>query len=265
MNARHRRLVPVLILPAMIALAGCDIITANLRAEQTAVWHKTYQLAPGGSVEIDNVNGRISVEPSAGQTVEVVATKKAKGGSDEAARAALDRMVISDSQSSTGIKIQTKMPKHQGSLFGHSGQVDYDVKVPAGATVRFETVNGGIDLTGIRGSVHAETTNGRVSGHRIAGAVDASTTNGGIDFDITQVADGGVKLECVNGAIKLQLPREAKADVSASVTNGSIRTADLPLTISGTQSRRHVAGQLNGGGPRIEVETVNGGVHLAAR
>ena len=62
-----------------VATAGCDIVTADLRAEESSPWHKTYTLAPGGHFELHNVNGKIDVEPSTGNTVDVTAVKKARG------------------------------------------------------------------------------------------------------------------------------------------------------------------------------------------
>ena len=44
-----RRCLPALVLPLLLgALAGCDIVTADLRSEETAQWHKAYQLEPNG-------------------------------------------------------------------------------------------------------------------------------------------------------------------------------------------------------------------------
>src|SRR6185436_3339794 len=85
----RRRLLPVLLLPVLVA--GCDIVTANLRSEETAEWHKSYQLDANGRLEINNVNGKIGIEPSGGNTVEVTAIKKARGATPEAAKAALER------------------------------------------------------------------------------------------------------------------------------------------------------------------------------
>ena len=89
-----RRALPAVFVPlllASIATTGCDIVTADLRHEESTEWHKTYQLDQGGRVEIGNVNGKIEVEPSTGSTVDVTAVKKARGATPEAAKAALDR------------------------------------------------------------------------------------------------------------------------------------------------------------------------------
>ena len=63
---------------------------------ETAEWRKTYELQPGGEVEIINVNGKIEVEPSSGNAVEVVAKKTAKGATPEAAKENLNRVEIVD-------------------------------------------------------------------------------------------------------------------------------------------------------------------------
>jgi len=77
------------------------------------------------------------------------------------------------------------------------------------------------------------------------------------------VADGGVKAETVNGGVVVSVPRDAKADVRASVVNGGLSVGDLPVETIGAQSRRRLEGKLNGGGPRIVIGAVNGGVRLA--
>lgn len=259
-----RRGLPVLVLPLLLASAGCDIVTAEFRSEETAEWRKTYQLAPDGRVEISNVNGKIEVQPGDGNTVEVVALKKAKGPSPEAAKAALDRITITEDASPVHIKIDTKMSRTGGFFNGGSLSVEYRVKVPAAAGVKFTTVNGSIDLSGLKGPIEADTTNGGVHARDVAGQIQASTTNGGLDIDLARVADGGVKLDCTNGGIKVRVPRDAKATISARITNGGINAGDLPIETNET-TRRRLDGRLNGGGPRIDIEGTNGGISLLAR
>ena len=257
--------VPVLAV-ALVGATGCDIVTADLRAEESTQWHKSYTLAPKGHLEIHNVNGKITVEPSQGAAVEVDATKKARGASSEAAKAALDQVTFAEDVSNGRIRIDTKVPHSSGfSFMRGSVTVEYHVKVPAGADVKFTTVNGGVDVTGLDGNVVAESTNGAVSAHEIGGRLEASTTNGGVDVDLTRMPDGGVKLDCVNGGIKVRLPRDAKATVSASLANGGISAENLTIDTGGEQSRRHLEGRLNGGGPSLEAKTVNGGIRLIGR
>ncbi len=261
-----RRRLPVFLLPILIGLAGCDIVTADFRSEETSEWRRSYQLGPGGRVEITNVNGKIDVQPGSGNAVEVVAVKKARGASSEAAKAALERITIAEEASAGSVKIDTKLERSNGGIFNHGQlQVEYHVKVPAGAEVKFTTTNGGIDLAGLNGRITAETTNGGVHAREVGGQIDASTTNGGLDIDLTRVPEGGVKLECTNGGIKLRLPRDGKATISARITNGGISTSDLPIETSGEHNRRRLDGRLNGGGARIDIEGTNGGIELTGR
>jgi len=258
--------IAVPVLAAALATTGCDIVTADLRAEESSAWHKTYTLAANGHFELHNVNGKIKVEPGTGNTIEVDATKKARGASSEAAKAALDRISITEDVSSGGVRIDTKIARNEGISLGSGNlQVEYRVKVPAGADVKFETVNGGVDVTGLTGRVIAESTNGGVTARDVSGQLEATTTNGGLDIDLAKMPEGGVKLECTNGGIDVRLPRDAKATISASITNGGIKTNGLSIESNGENSRRRLEGRLNGGGPRLDAQGTNGGITLSGR
>lgn len=256
---------PVLVV-ASAAASGCDIAMADLRQKETAEWRKNYELQPGGQLEISNVNGKIEVQPATGTSVEVVAEKSARAGSAEAAKDAIGRIEILEKASPTNVRIETKIQRGSSGFFGGWNQeVRYMVRVPPSIEVHLTTVNGGIELSGLKGRVTAEATNGGVKAREISGAIDARTTNGGVEVDLADVADSGVKLGCTNGGIRLRLPTTAKATISARITNGGIDTDGINVETSGEVSRRRLEGRLNGGGPRIELEGTNGGIRIAAR
>ena len=260
-----RRVLPVCILPLLLAAGACDIVSAGFGSEETAQWQKTYTLPANGRLEIANRNGAIDVEPSSGNSVEVTAIKKAKAGSPDAAKAELQKIQIAEDVSSSGIRLETKYNGQSGGgLFsGSNFQVEYHVKVPAGADVKFSTVNGGIELQGLTGHVDAETTNGGIRARAIGGPIVASTTNGGVEVDLTRVA-GDVKLECTNGGIRVRMPSDSKATISARLSNGTIDTGGLSIETT-ESSRRRLEGRLNGGGPRIDLQGTNGGISLRTR
>ena len=200
-----------LLLVNLVALQGCDVVTAELKHSETAEWRKTYELAPGGRVQISNVNGKIEVEPSTGTSVEVVARKSAKGANPAAAKEAIERIEIREDVSPSSISIETKLPRGGGWFqMGHA-QVQYTVRVPVGVEAKFSTVNGGVEVSGLSGRVIAETTNGGVSARNISGPIEASTTNGGVDVELARLAEGGAKLECTNGGIRLRLPADVES------------------------------------------------------
>jgi DUF4097 and DUF4098 domain-containing protein YvlB len=257
-------LLAAVVVVSATAAAGCDLVTADFKSKETAQWHKTYELQPGGRIEIQNVNGRIDVEPAQGNTVDVTAEKTARGATPEAAKQALQRIEIVEDASPSSVKIETKVQR-SGGIFDHSGgEVRYTVRVPAGAEVRFSTVNGGIELAGLSGRIQAETTNGGIKARDVSGQIDASTTNGGVEVELARISDGGAKLGCTNGGIKLRLPADVKADISASIVNGGITTNGLQLETT-ESTRRRLEARLNGGGPRIALEGTNGGIRIESR
>jgi len=262
-----RRLAPAVAVALLaIASTACDIVTADLRSEEVSNWQKSYPLDAAGRVEIGNVNGKIRVEASGGTTVDVTATKRARGATPEQAKASLERATIVETVSAGSVRLETKIARTSGiTLNGNNLQVEYTVKVPAGAEVHLTTVNGGIEVNGMKGRVFAETTNGGVETRGITGQLEATTTNGGLDIEMAAIPEGGVKLECTNGGIKVRLPRDGKATISASVANGGISSGDLSIDVTGENSRRRLEGRLNGGGPRVQIEGTNGGITLTSR
>lgn len=251
---------------ALVALAAgasaCELAFTQFSAEQKDVWERSYALDATGEVEIRNTNGTIEVEPSSDGKVSVSAERVAKAGSDAAAKELLAKIEIREDVSASSVRLETKTPSG-GFMSGHVN-VNYRVRMPATATVRAVNTNGRVTVIGIKGRVVAETTNGGVEGRALAGPVTASTTNGGVEVALDAVHSEGVSLETVNGGVELTLPADAKGDLSLQTVNGGIDTGSLRVELVGEQSRRRVEGRLNGGGPRVRVETVNGGVHLKA-
>jgi DUF4097 and DUF4098 domain-containing protein YvlB len=264
MTIAARRFVPAVILPVLLlASTGCDIVTADFKQSATEEWRKTYEIQPGGRVEIVNVNGTIEVEGSSGNTVEVFAKKTAKGASDEAAKQALQRVRIVEDVGPSSVRVETRVERG-GGWFNSGANVTYTVRVPAGTQMKFSTVNGGVELRNISGQITAETTNGGIKAREVAGSIDASTTNGGIEVDLTELGERGADIACTNGGIKLRLPAHTKASITASVANGGIDTVGLELDTT-SSSRRRLDARLNGGGPPIRIEGVNGGIQISAR
>lgn len=246
------------------AVSACDIVTAEFKSQESAEWRKTYELQPGGRFEVRNVNGGIDIEPSAGNTVDVLAVKRARGASPEEARAALEHIEIVETASPSEIKLETRLPRSGGLFKMGGGEVRYSLKVPASAEVRVATVNGGVELVGLNGRVRAETTNGGIKAREVGGPIEAETTNGGVEVDLTRVAEDGVRLECTNGGIRLRLPPDAKATIAASITNGGIEADGLTLERT-ESSRRRLEARLNGGGPHIRLQGTNGGIRIGSR
>jgi Putative adhesin len=252
---------------AAVAVSGCDVLVQSIdgggwggSVKATDSWAKSYSVGSKGvEVVVVNVNGRIQVEASDGSTVEVKAELTARAGSEEAAKELLKQVEIRDEASPTRVRIETRNKK----TFGRQGvNVVYTLRVPKAVTVNLETTNGTISVTGVEGGTRAEATNGGVEGRLLGGSVKASTTNGTIKVDLTSVGEAGTELETTNGSIEVRLSDAAKATVVARCVNGGISVDGLAFEKSGENTRRKLDGRLNGGGPTIRVDTVNGAIRF---
>jgi DUF4097 and DUF4098 domain-containing protein YvlB len=147
---------------------------------------------------------------------------------------------------------------------GRRVNVNYHVTVPASVNVRLNNQNGSLDASAIKGTLKAETGNGSVKGSDLSGTVEASSANGSVRLEVAAVGSGGNRAETVNGGVTVTLPNSAKADVQATCVNGGIAVDGLKL--DGPEStRRRVEGRLNGGGPKVVLETTNGGIRLTGK
>jgi hypothetical protein len=146
------------------------------------------------------------------------------------------------------------------------------------------TSNGGVELTDVLGNVAFHTSNGSVHGENVEGAFEASTSNGGIHVHLRDTQGGhAIKLTSSNGAIDLQLDSPRQNDVIASTSNGSITVrlpgslnasvhastnsggsvrSDFDILMRGEISKHRIEGTIGGGGPRIDLSTSNGNIHL---
>jgi len=258
------------VLATALAGAGCEVRAGGDgdfsfglgRATAQDTWERTYAVAPGGRVEILNVNGEIRAEAVADGPLQVHAERRVNASSDEAAREQLARLEMREEVSPTRVRVETVAPRSRWG--GH--KVTYTVRVPAGVHVDLRTVNGGVRLDNVGGEVRATATNGGVRG-RVADVtlLDARTTNGGVEVEVAGVlaADGRVSLASVNGGVRLAVPDGTRADITARCTNGRVSVSDLDVVIDGEVNRRRLSGRLNGGGARIDLQTTNGGVAIS--
>lgn len=232
-----------------------DVTHSNASDE----WKRTYSLKPGGRLDIVNVSGEITVLPSDGAAVEVVAVREARAHTDEDAQDALRKSQIVEQVSPDRVSIESRLDRANG--LRQSVNVAFTVRIPAGLTTSVRTESGGMRLDRVDGALTAQTTNGPIVGRELSGSVNASTVNGGIRIEIVKLT-GDSRIVAVNGPIELALAPDVNATLEASVVNGPVLIADgMPLTTT-DKSPQHVAGTINRGGPTIFADTTNGAVRV---
>jgi DUF4097 and DUF4098 domain-containing protein YvlB len=156
---------------------------------------------------------------------------------------------------------------NNNSSRGHdSFDVDmhYVVKVPAGARVSVDNVNGNVTVTGADADSKIETVNGDVLFEGV-GASSLETVNGKIVATISRAAwEGTMEVQTVNGSVTLTFPADLSAEVSGETVRGGIQS-DFPITVEKGFGPKSFSGRIGAGGRRLKVETVNGAIVLKKR
>ncbi|HEX2166531.1 MAG TPA: DUF4097 family beta strand repeat-containing protein [Longimicrobiales bacterium] len=123
------------------------------------------------------------------------------------------------------------------------------------------TVNQAIRITGSRGTIEAETVNGSIVMRRVDSAdVEASTINGLVEY-LGTVHDGGSYfLGTHNGRITMGIPAQANASVAVDTQNGRVQS-EFAVRVGGN-GQRDFSFTVGSGSARVELESYNGTINL---
>ena len=237
------------------------IVSAMMAGTLVAETHKElrFNVASKAGVSVNNPYGSISVKPSTGNAVVVNATLYS------------DKVEVDSSQIGNRIEIQSHLLP---GATAQSGRADYEVLVPAdasvilhsstgplraeklhgdmtlegaGATVdirdisdahvHVRTVNGPVTLTNVQdGHVEVDSLSGDVTLDRVTGPlVQVVSTSGKINYTGDFGKSGDYRLTSHSGDIDATVPEYTSADVSARSVKGEVHD-DIPL-----QPKSHTA------------------------
>jgi len=253
----------------------------------------TFPPPRGGLLRVQNANGKTRVVGEERKDVEVIACKRARAESSEAAARLLEEIQVSETQTNGALELEVQIPKK----WNRHGAANLEIHVPRELRVEVSASNGKVSLEGLRGGAKARSSNGAVTvtdvvgdidiftsnakvecsttrGRLVArssngkieledhrGSVDASTSNGLISASIAEVGRDGVLLATSNGRIALELPEKVDAELDVHVDNGVIRThRDLGGASPQPTGRLRVT--LGAGGPPVKLRTSNGSISL---
>ena len=236
----------------------------------TKTVHKTFSLNRGGMVSLSNVNGGVEITSWNKESVDVTAEIEVKYGNRRRAEDFLKKVEVLFDHDKDNLDIEVDYPRRHNSnflswLFGEKNpgvSVRFTIKVPREVDLDLHTVNGKLRVEDVAGDIKAGTTNGSIKMYNIKGRVSCTTVNGGIKVFLSESVEfDEMSFRTVNGGIQLSIPNDFAADVEISTVNGGINS-ELPLKISGKFNRRSIRGELNGGGGRLILKTVNGGITI---
>src|SRR4051812_2393305 len=163
-----------LLLFASLGLIGCMDGEFGSSDRYQADFHYTYDLQPGGRINIESFNGSVEITGWDDNKVEV---RGAKYASTEEMR---DRIKIEARNSAESIDLRAIRPSGR---FGNMG-ARFIVHVPRTAILdRISTSNGSIRVRDVASAAHLTTSNSRILAENLTGDLDARTSNGAIEVD----------------------------------------------------------------------------------
>lgn len=128
----------------------------------------------------------------------------------------------------------------------------------AASDVHAAADSGGIHISNVNGSVTARVDSGGIEAFDVAGSIDAKADSGSIHLSQTKAAP--IRAHVDSGGVTIKLAPGAGYTASLATESGSLSVPEITLT--GSVSKHHIAGQIRGGGPLIDVHADSGSISL---
>jgi len=261
----------ILILVALVAIAGVagvvrshskssdfdKLVSRNAAEDAREEIRQNYELAPGASVELSNINGGIKIETSDTKTAEVLIERL--GSSKEA----LSRRKITVEANANSLRIQGE-ESDVGifeRLFGSSPSERITLKLPRQVALRTKGVNGSLTVGDIDGPVDVRGINGKIQISSFNGAGEFKGINGNVFVGVKQVSSQGLELGGINGNIELKLVDKVNADIDIHGINGSVIAEISDVSIDRARHGKYT-GRIGDGGSPINANGINGNIRF---
>jgi DUF4097 and DUF4098 domain-containing protein YvlB len=237
----------------------------------------------GGAVRLDNIGSSVTVQTAGGKveigTIGGDATVQTGGGA--VSIGAVDGWVHA---STGGGALVLKSSQRDAVLASGAG----DIQVSrCGGQLSVSTAGGNINIGNVSGPVEAETGGGSIRLASAKGSVHAETGTGGIELNgapaanvetgygaiVARLTSGKSRpdssLETSFGDVTVYLVPNLNVTVRASIAlaDGHTIRSDFPeiqIRTEGEVGRKSVIaeGDLNGGGPRLKIQTTTGNIRI---
>ena len=232
-------------------------VSRNATEQSREESRQTYQLAPGASVEISNINGAIKIETSDTRTADVYVERTA--GSPEA----LARRKVTIEADGNNLRIRGEKTDvgFFERLFGSNPSERVTLKLPRQIALHTKGVNGSVIVGEIDGAVDVRGINGRVQIAGATGCTELKGINGNITLGLKQLNSEGLSFGGINGNIELQLGQDINADFDAHGINGNV-ASDLSNVMIDKSKHGTFSGRIGNGGSLITAKGINGNIRL---
>jgi hypothetical protein len=185
---------------------------------------------------------------------------------------------------------------NERSLFNNIS-IDYEISAPSAVALNLRSGSGDVEVDHLGRFLVATSGSGNVRAHGIHGPADLRSGSGDIELQQdgtgevkTQTGSGNVRINGLNGSlmarsgsgdieangrltgaarlssgsgnVHMNLPSDAHFEIEASTGSGDIRIHFPNAPQQNDESRHHLTGSVNGGGPVLEARTGSGDIEI---
>ncbi len=299
MNRRITNAAFTLMLSSLVIVSACVVVTENALVRTWSKHERIERLsAPleaASLLVVKTHNGSILVAGEDAAEYDIIATIRARAGSEEEARELADHTEIKLEPSgdrlfvrinkpvlrrnrSVSVSFKITVPRRARlDLTSHNGAIQVldvsgDIRIDThNAPVTVKETSGNVNVTSHNGPVRISTVsglaqlhthNGSITAEEITGNIKATTHNGRASVAYSSAAPSSrdISVETHNGAITLRTPANFSASADLSTHNGSIRS-ELPTAVVGRMDKKF-HGIIGKGEGKLHLKTHNGSIRI---
>lgn len=241
----------------------------------TVTTNKSFEIDPGGTLDLHATNGRIVVTGGDRNEVAVTETIRFTVGSRSDVEEYLENKPTRYETTNGTVRIRgPEVDSGWGWWGGDDDDVRYryEVQVPRRFSARLRTSGESIEVTNLEGTVDGETAGGSVTAEEIEGEVHMRTAGGSVTLRSIdgpaegETAGGSVEAVDVTGALTVETAggsirvENVGDDVSAETAGGSIQVDSVEGALTAHTSGGSI--RVRGIEQSVEVETSGGDIEL---
>jgi len=275
----------------LIAIAGLiALVTPSLKSQssgsnqQPESFQRSFNITPGGTLQVDNYKGTIHVTGSDSNQVVVDVTKRFEGN-DADRKWWMQNVQINFHNSNDRVAVEVKYPQ-QNCVFcwpdhDYTAAVELEIRVPRQINVTLESYKPDIKVASVQGDIRIKSYKSPITIDSTTGSIRVDTYKDTVKLNNVTVrgpleiksykADAEVNakalgetatLENEKGSIVLRVPQNAGLDVDYEGGRRSDFHCDFPLNMQSGSVDRSIHGTVNQGGTKLRLRTGKGSVSL---
>jgi DUF4097 and DUF4098 domain-containing protein YvlB len=263
---------------AILTLATACALSADYKLEEREAFHHTF--SGDTALDVDEVNGFITVTGDGGNTIRVDAEKVIRADNAEEMVRGKREVVLDVNEKNGTAQLYVNGPfRNNDHGYHEHGHYDvtynFTIHVPSAVALRLHSVNGKITTQDTTGKYDVKTINGAVRMTNIAGSGSAETLNGDTTITFRENPKTDSLFKTFNGHVDVSFLPNLSANLHVKTFNGSAYTDfDATALASNSAQAQKKDGRfvfrtdkssslrVGAGGPELKFETFNGSIKI---